>query len=63
MREYRIYPLNPAGAIAGAEDVRCDDDGRAFEVARQKLQPGQKAEVWSGSHYMGRVVKAEALQA
>ncbi len=61
MREYRIYPLSPAGGLAGALDVRCDDDGRAFEVARQRLRPGQKAELWYGARYMGRVVAGTPL--
>ena len=56
MTHYRIYPLNPAGRITGGGvDVVCADDLAAYRHARYMLADSGRAEVWSGSRYVGEV--------
>jgi hypothetical protein len=55
MTSYRVYPLNPAGRIAGAPLlVECMSDAEAI-VQGRRLAAGTPAEVWNLERFVGRL--------
>jgi hypothetical protein len=52
---YRIYKLNGAGSIMDATDAVCGSDEDAREFAKASLPVGARAEVWSGTRFVGQV--------
>jgi|GEM_PF-6448463 len=55
MPNYRLYDLDSAGHILSAADAVCADDSEAYAVARSRLGPGQRREVWRSREFLGVV--------
>ncbi len=55
MPNYRLYDLDTAGHILSAADAVCVDDAEAYALARTRLGPGQRREVWRSREFLGVV--------
>jgi hypothetical protein len=58
MPAYRVYCLDGAGKVWGAEWVDADDDAVALQTAR-RFKDGVRCEVWQGQRLVGRVQAGE----
>lgn len=57
---YRVYKLNPAGRIHGAEWIEAADDQAAFRAAHQLCDRATPSvEVWLGARCLGRLPCAD----
>ena len=55
MASYRVFPLDPAGRIAGVPLlVEAGSDAQAISEGR-RAAPGTPAEVWDLGRYVGRL--------
>lgn len=59
MRHYRVYSLDPAGHIALAQDVQCQDDLEALSWAEQAAAH-ESVEVWQGARLVAKVKPGNA---
>ncbi len=55
MPNYRLYDLDTAGHILSAADAVCVDDAEAYALARTRLGPGQRREIWRSREFLGVV--------
>ena len=57
LHQYRLFPVNAAGHIAGVPDIiEAPDDEQAVQVAR-RLMGNRAAEIWSGDRLVTSVNK------
>jgi hypothetical protein len=54
MREYRLYCLDGAGKITGAEWIDADCDDEAVRIARDMNKP-VACEVWQRTRFVARI--------
>ena len=60
MHHYRIYFLDGRNRITGVEEVDCDTDEQALDLARHFLGTYLAVEVWTGTRWVDHLLKRAA---
>jgi hypothetical protein len=55
---YRLYSLDHANMVASAQWLEADDDAKAIEAAKEKMN-GQDFELWQRSRLVRRISAGE----
>jgi hypothetical protein len=53
---YRLYSLDDANMVASAEWLEAEDDAKAVEAAKEKMD-GHDCELWQRSRLVGRIAR------
>jgi hypothetical protein len=60
MRDYRVYGLDDAGRIKGAEILACRDDAAAVDRGTELLALYPKVEVWELARLVRELARRSA---
>lgn len=56
MPKYRIFALDGRGRVVDSSSATCADDKEACLLLENTLKMGTRAEVWSGTRFVAKLV-------